>query len=124
MQIICCIFVLDDSAPVLLSDDCNPWIQHSKAPAFRFLIGCSGQARKSTALDGTTLGANETLTADVIAHGNAVKLRGYVDFIYSYLDVEDAIDESRSTSKGDIYLIFYFSPFTVELRLAASSSGV
>ena len=31
--------------------------------------------------DGTTLGANETLTADGIALGNAVKLRGYVDFI-------------------------------------------
>ena len=30
--------------------------------------------------DGTTLGANETLTADGIALGNAVKLRGYVDF--------------------------------------------
>ena len=32
--------------------------------------------------DGTTLGANETLTADGIALGNAVKLRGYVDFIF------------------------------------------
>ena len=34
--------------------------------------------------DGTTLGANETLTADGIALGNAVKLRGYVDFVLSY----------------------------------------
>lgn len=50
MHIICCIFVLDDSAPVLLSDDCNPWIQHGKASAHRFLIGCNGRARKSTAL--------------------------------------------------------------------------
>ena len=29
--------------------------------------------------DGVELGANETLTADGIALGNAVKLRGYVD---------------------------------------------
>ena len=50
MHIICCIFVLDDSAPVLLSDDCNPWIQPGKASAHRFLIGCTGRARKSTAL--------------------------------------------------------------------------
>ena len=31
--------------------------------------------------DGTTLGANETLTANGIALGNAVKLRGYVNTI-------------------------------------------
>ena len=36
--------------------------------------------------DGTTLGANETLTADGIALGNAVKLRGYVDFRLQRMD--------------------------------------
>ena len=35
----------------------------------------------SSQSDGTTLGANETLTADGIALGNAVKLRGYVNTI-------------------------------------------
>ena len=74
--------------------------------------------------DGTTLGANETLTADGIALGNAVKLRGYVDFIYSYWDVEDAIDDKRFSSNGDIDLLFDLSPVTGELHLAASSSSV
>ena len=33
-------------------------------------------------LEGTSLGANETIAYDGIALGNRVKLRGYVDFIY------------------------------------------
>ena len=47
-------------------------------PLFAQMSGYS----TSSYSDGTTLGANETLTADGIALGNAVKLRGYVDFIF------------------------------------------
>ena len=46
-------------------------------PLFAQMSGYS----TSSYSDGTTLGANETLTADGIALGNAVKLRGYVDFV-------------------------------------------
>ena len=34
--------------------------------------------------EGTALGSNETLTADGIALGNAVKLRGYIDTVLSH----------------------------------------
>ena len=46
--------------------------------------------------DGTTLGANETLTADGIALGNAVKLRGYVDFLASMRCMADTNDDTTS----------------------------
>ena len=38
---------------------------------------------------GTDLGANTTVNAAGIALGNRVKLRGFVDFIYNYGDIED-----------------------------------
>ena len=53
-------------------------------------------------LEGTTLGANETIAYDGIALGNRVKLRGYVDFIYNYKDDatgDDAGGESGTSEK-------------------------
>ena len=38
---------------------------------------------------GTDLGANTTVNAAGIALGNRVKLRGFVDFIYNYGDIQD-----------------------------------
>ena len=78
----------------------------------------------SSQSDGTTLGANETLTADGIALGNAVKLRGYVDFIYSYYDINGVGDDARFTSSGDVDFLFDLSPITGELHLNAHKAGV
>ena len=76
--------------------------------------------------DGTTLGANETLTADGIALGNAVKLRGYVDFIFGYDDEDGAggdQNESFDTST-DLDLLFDFSPITAEIHLTADPDEI
>ena len=76
--------------------------------------------------DGTTLGANETLTADGIALGNAVKLRGYVDFVFKYDDEEkvaNAQNEEFNTG-ADVDFLFDLSPITAELHLAAKSNSV
>jgi len=73
----------------------------------------------SSQSDGTTLGANETLTADGIALGNAVKLRGYVDFVFKYDDEEKvagAQNEQFDTS-ADVDFLFDLSPITAELHL-------
>jgi len=78
----------------------------------------------SSQSQGTTLGANETLTADGIALGNAVKLRGYVDFIYGYGDLEGMDDDTRFTSSGDLDLLIDLSPVTSEIHLNANSDGV
>jgi len=80
----------------------------------------------SSQSDGTTLGANETLTADGIALGNAVKLRGYVDFVYGYGDIDSNTidDDKRFTSSGDIDLLIDLSPVTSEIHLNANSDGV
>jgi hypothetical protein len=71
--------------------------------------------------DGTTLGANETLTADGIALGNAVKLRGYVDFMFSYLDWEDDYQGEEFSSSTDVDFLFDLSPITAELHLTADA---
>jgi len=71
--------------------------------------------------DGTTLGANETLTADGIALGNAVKLRGYVDFMYGYSDwSEDVEEDKRFNTNADVDFLFDFSPVTAEVHLNAT----
>ena len=59
--------------------------------------------------DGTTLGANETISANGIALGNAVKLRGFADFIYHYEDDgTDDYDDADFKSAADlIYLSTY-----------------
>ena len=80
----------------------------------------------SSQSEGTTLGANETLTADGIALGNAVKLRGYVDFIFKYDDEDiagtDTQNEQFDTS-ADIDFLFDFSPVTAELHLNVSEDN-
>jgi hypothetical protein len=74
----------------------------------------------SSAPEGTALGANETLTAAGIALGNRVKMRGYIDFLYSYadggLDVS-ADDDSRFTTSSDVDFLLDLSPVTAELHL-------
>jgi len=71
--------------------------------------------------EGTTLGANETLTADGIALGNAVKLRGYVNFMYQYADwSEDLEKDKRFNTNADIDFLFDFSPVTAEVHLNAT----
>jgi hypothetical protein len=71
--------------------------------------------------DGTTLGANETLTADGIALGNAVKLRGYVDFIFAYSDENGGDQEEDFSTSTDLDFLFDLSPVTAELHLTADS---
>ena len=70
--------------------------------------------------DGTTLGANETLTADGIALGNAVKLRGYVDFILGR-DAKDIngveSNEDTTSATADLDFLIDLSPVTAELHL-------
>ena len=71
-------------------------------------------------LEGTSLGANETIAYDGIALGNRVKLRGYVDFIYGYNDPYESTndDDARFTTAGDVDFLFDFSPVTGEAHLA------
>jgi len=68
--------------------------------------------------NGTTLGANETLTADGIALGNAVKLRGYVDFRLQRND-HGSVAKDSSEAKADIDFLIDLSPVTAELHLKA-----
>jgi hypothetical protein len=66
---------------------------------------------------GTTLGANETLIADGIALGNAVKLRGYVDFIFGYDDEDGGDQNEQFDTTADIDFLFDLSPITAEVHL-------
>ena len=72
--------------------------------------------------DGTTLGANETLTADGIALGNAVKLRGYVDFRLQRHDEDDEGHDSTSVGT-DMDFLIDFSPVTAEVHLNAAQNN-
>jgi hypothetical protein len=78
----------------------------------------------SSQSDGTTLGANETLTADGIALGNAVKLRGYVDFVFEYLDWENDYQGEDFKTSTDFDLLFDLSPVTAELHLTADPDDI
>ena len=73
-------------------------------------------------LEGTSLGANETISYDGIALGNRVKLRGYVDFIYNYTDSGSNDDASFSTA-GDVDFLVDFSPVTGEVHLAYANGA-
>jgi hypothetical protein len=73
----------------------------------------------SSQSDGTTLGANETLTADGIALGNAVKLRGYVDFRLHRHDTSGSTAMDKTDAKADIDFLINLSPVTAELHLKA-----
>ena len=65
--------------------------------------------------EGTALGSNETLTADGIALGNAVKLRGYIDTVFSHLDNDD----NTTVNETDISLqqIWIFLLISLQLQL-------
>ena len=77
----------------------------------------------STAPEGTSLGANETIDYNGIALGNRVKLRGYVDFIFSHTD-DNSTDNTDFSTAADIDFLFDFSPVTGEIHLAADDEGV
>ena len=80
---------------------------------------------QSSAPEGTSLGANNTLTANGIALGNRVKMRGFVDFRFDYTDLDDLRDDDkRFRTASDLDFLFDFSPVTGEVHLAASSGGV
>ena len=66
---------------------------------------------------GTSLGANNTSGAVCIALGNRVIMRGYVDFVLSYadLDLDDLSGhDTRFQTNSDIDFLFDFSPITAE----------
>ena len=75
--------------------------------------------------EGTALGANETLTASGIALGNRVKMRGYIDFYYSYADASipsswglgSVADDKRFSTNSDVDFLFDFSQSTAEAHI-------
>lgn len=75
----------------------------------------------SSQSDGTTLGANETLNADGIALGNAVKLRGYIDTRFSHVDTDgNALNPTDINASADLDFLIDLSPVTAEVHLNAS----
>ena len=83
---------------------------------------------------GTDLGANNTVNAAGIALGNRVKLRGFVDFAYSYGDLNApegnatissaSNKDARFHTAADLDFLFDFSPVTGELHLQASTEDI
>jgi hypothetical protein len=74
--------------------------------------------------EGTALGSNETLTADGIALGNAVKLRGYIDTRLSHVDTDgNASNPTDISAAADIDFLIDLSPVTAELHLDLSESN-
>jgi hypothetical protein len=75
--------------------------------------------------DGTALGANETSNADGIALGNAVKLRGYIDTVFSHLDNDDdaITNETDITADADMDFLIDLSPVTAEVHLNLSDGN-
>ena len=69
---------------------------------------------------GTVLGANTTTGAAGIALGNRAVMRGYVDFKFDYLDIEDDDQTESFSTKADVDFLFDFSPVTGEVHLEAS----
>ena len=72
--------------------------------------------------EGTSLGSNETLTADGIALGNAVKLRGYIDTILSHQDNDDntSVNPTDISASADLDVLIDLSPVTAEVHLNLS----
>ena len=66
---------------------------------------------QSPAPEGTSLGANNTLSSSGIALGNRVKMRGFVDFRYDYTDLDDLAtdDDARFRTAADVDFLFDFS---------------
>ena len=81
---------------------------------------------QSSAPEGTSLGANNTLSASGIALGNRVKMRGFIDFRFDYTDLDDLAtdDDKRFRTAADIDFLFDFSPVTGEVHLAAHTDGI
>ncbi len=77
----------------------------------------------SSQSSGTTLGANETLTADGIALGNAVKLRGYVNTILSRDDDGNSAYDNTWVN-ADVDFLIDLSPVTAEVHIAAGDSSI
>jgi hypothetical protein len=75
--------------------------------------------------EGTALGSNETLTADGIALGNAVKLRGYIDTVFSHLDNDDntTVNETDISASADLDILIDLSPVTAEVHLNLSDGN-
>lgn len=68
---------------------------------------------------GTSLGANDTLAYNGIALGNRVKMRGYVDFIFSHHDIDGPTENPTDfATASDIDFLFDLSPVTAELHVA------
>jgi len=87
--------------------------------AFAQMSGYSSQS------NGTTLGANETLTADGIALGNAVKLRGYVNTILHRQDTNaNQSPHDGTIAHGDMDFLIDLSPVTAEVHLAAGDDSL
>ena len=82
----------------------------------------------SSSYDGTSLGSNETLAYSGIALGNAVKLRGYVDFIFNYEDLKGDPDgkeqEEYFSTASDVDFLFDMSPVTAELHIALDKDSI
>ena len=85
--------------------------------AFPFLLSGQSNTVTSSAPAGTTLGSNDTIAYEGIALTNRVKLRGYVDFIYGYGDLDEIVDDSRFSTAADMDFLFDFSPVTGEIHL-------
>ena len=76
--------------------------------------------------EGTSLGANDTIAYNGIALGNRVKMRGFVDFTYTYGEME-GLDDKRFSTESDVDFLFDFSPVTGEAHIAFNpnpSAGV
>ena len=79
---------------------------------------------QSSAPEGTSLGANNTLSASGIALGNRVKMRGFIDFRFDYTDLDDLAtdDDKRFRTAADIDFLFDFSPVTGGVHIRASDA--
>lgn len=91
--------------------------------AFPFLLSGQSNTATSSAPTGTTLGSNDTIAYEGIALTNRLKLRGYVDFIYGYGDLDEIVDDSRFSTAADMDFLFDFSPVTGEIHLRSSDTN-
>ena len=91
-------------------------------PAAAQMPGMMTMPSAPSTLEGTSLGANETVSYDGIALGNRVKLRGYVDFIFGYTDADsDGESADFLDTAADLDFLLDFSPVTAEIHLATAS---
>ena len=79
-------------------------------PAAAQMPGMMTMPSAPSTLEGTSLGANETVSYDGIALGNRVKLRGYVDFIFGYTDADSDGESADFGTAADLDFLLDFSP--------------